>query len=325
MRIVLCYPVGPRHVAQIGAAAGDAEIVDAGQERIAEEILAADIFCGHAKVPMPWADVVRGSRLKWIQSSAAGLDHCLAPEVVESDIVITSASGVLSDQVAEHAVALTTALCRSLPTFFRAQQNKDFTRSPTRDLHDATVGIVGLGGVGRRVAEILSAFRARILATDTFPADRPAHVAELWPADRLLEMASQVDILLLAAPLTDVTRNMIDAAVFSRMKPGALLINDARGGLVVEADLLAALDSGHLAGAAVDVTQQEPLPDDSPLWQHPRLIITPHVAGQSARRMDQITDFFCENLRRRRAGRPLLNVVDKKLGYPVRVARAVPD
>src|SRR5689334_3448112 len=109
MRIVLCYPVEPRHVAQIRAAAPGAEVVDAGQQRIPEEIHEADIFCGHAKErPVPWAEVVRRGRLRWIQSSAAGLDHCLAPEVVASEIVVTSASGVLADQVAEQTVALLT-------------------------------------------------------------------------------------------------------------------------------------------------------------------------------------------------------------------------
>src|SRR5882724_6612243 len=159
MRIVLCYPVEKHHYDQIQFTAPKAELVDAGQERIGEEILRADIFCGHAKVPIDWPAVVRGGRLKWIQSSAAGLDHCLVPAVVESDIIVTSASGVLADQVAEHAMALVTALTRSLPVFFRAQQAKEFIRRPTRDLHHSTVGIVGLGGVGRRIAEVISPFK----------------------------------------------------------------------------------------------------------------------------------------------------------------------
>src|SRR5207247_1182767 len=150
------YPVGPRHLHQIAVAAPRAELDDAGQERIGEEIFTADIFCGHAKVPVRWDEVVTQGRLRWIQSSAAGMDHCLVPSVVESDIIVTSASGVLADQVAEHAVALATALCRSLPTFFRAQQKKEFIRRPTRDLTRSTVGIVGFGGVGRRLAEVLA-------------------------------------------------------------------------------------------------------------------------------------------------------------------------
>ena len=184
MRIVLCYLVEPRHIAQIQAAAPDAQVIDAPQKRIAEEILSADLFCGHAKVPMPWDEAVRAGRLRWIQSSAAGLDHCLTPAVIESPIVVTSASGVLSDQVAEHTVALLTGLLRSLPEFFRAQQRREYVRRPTRDLHRATIGIVGFGGVGRRVAEVLSSFKTRILATDMFPIDRRAAARRIALAGR---------------------------------------------------------------------------------------------------------------------------------------------
>src|SRR5438094_6168497 len=117
MRIVLCYPIEPRHLEQIRAAAPGHEVIDAGQERIAAELPSADIFCGHAKVPVPWPEVVRGGRLKWIQSSAAGLDHCLVPEVIASNILVTSASGLFADQVAEQTLALLLGLLRGLPTF----------------------------------------------------------------------------------------------------------------------------------------------------------------------------------------------------------------
>jgi phosphoglycerate dehydrogenase-like enzyme len=317
VRIVLCYPVEPRHLAQIAAVAPDAELIDAGQDHVARELPSADIFCGHAKVPVPWAAVVRGGRLRWIQSSAAGLDHCLVPSVVGSEIIVTSASGVLADQVAEHTIALATALTRSLPDFFRAQQRREFIRRPTRDLTRSAVGIVGFGGNGRRLAEVLSAFKTRILATDMFPVDKPDCVEALWPAARLDDLLAQADMVILAAPLTDVTRGMIDAAALGSMKQGALLINVARGPLVVEADLVAALESGHLAGAGLDVTEEEPLPRESRLWTLANVVITPHVGGQSATRIDDMTNFFCENLRRWRAGLPLLNLVDKRLGYPV--------
>jgi phosphoglycerate dehydrogenase-like enzyme len=318
MRIVLCYPVEEKHLRQIAAVAPKAQLVDAGQERVADEILKADIFCGHAKAhPVPWDEVVRLGRLKWTQSSAAGLDHCLVPSVVESDIVVTSASGVLADQVAEHAVALMTGLLRSLPVFFRAQQAKEFIRRPTRDLHRATIGIIGFGGNGRRIAEVLHVFKTRIIATDVFPVDKPDHVAALWPADRLDGLLAESDVVVLAAPLLPSTRGMIDARALERMKCGAILINMARGGLVVESALVDALRSGQLAGAGLDVTEIEPLPAESPLWDMPNVIITPHVGGQSATRIDDMTNFFCENLARWQTGRPLLNLVDKKLGFPV--------
>jgi D-3-phosphoglycerate dehydrogenase len=315
-RIVLCFPVETRHVRQIEAAAPGAEIVDAGQSRVALELPQADIFCGHAKVPVDWDAVVRSGRLKWIQSSAAGLDHCLVPPVVDSDIVVTSASGVLANQVTEHAIALLTGLLRGLPQFFRAQQAREFIRRPTRDLGGARVGIAGLGGVGRRLAEVLAAFRPTILATDWFPIDKPPYVAELLPADALERMLPRVDILILCTPLTDRTRGLINERTLRLLPHGAILVNVARGPLVVEGDLVRALESGQLSAAAMDVTETEPLPPESPLWTLPNLILTPHVGGQRATRIDDMADFFCENLRRYRSGDPLLNRVDKRLGFP---------
>ncbi len=315
-RIVLCYPAESKHIAQIAAAAPHAEIVDAGQEHVADELPRADIYCGHAKVPVPWDEVVRLGQLRWIQSSAAGMDHCLVPSVIVSEIVVTSASGVLADQVADHTVALLAGLLRSLPTFFRAQQTREFIRRPTRDLHGARIGIVGLGGNGRRLAEVLSAFRTTILATDWFPENKPDCVAELLPADALDDMLPRVDILILAAPLNDYTRDMINADRLARLPKGALLVNMARGRLVVEDDLVAALESGQLGGAGLDVTAVEPLPPDSRLWELPNVIITPHVGGQSATRIDDMTDFFCDNLQRFQSGQPLRNLVVKELGFP---------
>jgi D-3-phosphoglycerate dehydrogenase len=316
-RIILCYPVEPRHVDQIAAAAPDYDVIDAGQERIADLLPTADIFCGHCKVPVPWDEVVRQGRLRWIQSSAAGLDHCLVPPVVESDIVVTSASGVLANQVADHTIALLSGLLRSLPTYFRAQQKREFIRRPTRDLHGARVGIIGLGCNGRRLAEVLTAFHCSVIATDWYPDLKHPNVSELLPADAVDELLPRVDILILAAPLTNDTRRMIDARRLALLPRGAIVVNVARGALVVTEDLIAALESGHLGGAAVDVTDPEPLPRESRLWDLPNVIITPHVGGQSARRIDNMTNFFCENLQRYFNNEPLVNLVDKRLGFPM--------
>ena len=298
MRIVLCYPVEARHVAHIRAVAPDADIVDAGQEGVAAELPAADIFCGHPKVPVPWDEVVARGRLRWIQSSAAGLDHCLVPVVVGSQIIVTSASGVLADQVAEHGLGLAIACTRRLPLFLDQQRRREFVRRPTRDLTDATVGIVGLGGNGRRLVEVLAPFRVRILATDWFPVRKPPAVEFLGPPQALPTLLERSDILFLCPPLTPQTRAMIDAAALARMKPGAILVNVGRGGLVDEDALVDALESGRLDSAALDVTPEEPPRPGSRLWTAPRLLITPHVGGQSARRIDAMTDFFCDNLRR---------------------------
>ena len=316
MRIVLCYPAEARHIEQIQAVYPDATVISAGQERIAEELPNADIFCGHAKVPVPWENTVKANRLRWIQSSAAGLDHCLTSCVVDSDIVVSSASGVLADQVAEHALALATGCSRKIPLFLQQQHRKEFIRRPTRDLTESTILIVGFGGNGQRLAEVLHPLKTKILATDYFP-NRPAPLLNyLGGPDELHELLPQADFVFLAAPLTDQTRNMFDASTLSAMKPRAVLINVARGGLVVEQALVDALESGHLDSAGFDVTPEEPPAANSPLWAAPGLIITPHVGGQSEKRIDRMTDLFCENIIRYRRGQPLINSVDKKLGFP---------
>lgn len=329
-RIVVCYPVEDRHLAQIQAAAGDALVINAGQERIADELVEADWFLGHAKVPVPWPETVRRGRLRWIQSSAAGLDHCLTPEVIASDIEVTSASGLFADQVAEQTLALLLGLLRGLPIFFRQQQRNEFVRRPTSDLHGATVGIVGLGGNGRRIAQVLAPFGVRIVATDWWASGSktgtPLTGAEsdlvhaLWPADRLHDLLPQVDVLILAMPLNEHTLGMFGPREFSFMKRGAVLINVARGQVVQETAMVEALRTGQLAAAGLDVTEVEPLPAESPLWEMPNVLITPHVGAQSARRADDTTDLLCENIRRKLSGRPLLNRVDKRLGFPERAA-----
>ncbi len=172
------------------------------------------------------------------------------------------------------------------------------------------------------MAQVMSVFNTRILAVDYYPVRKPDYVEKLLPPEGLAEILPEVDILILCAPLTDLTRGMINAQTLALLKPSALVANMARGPLVVEKDLVAALEAGKLAGAVMDVTEVEPLPVTSKLWDLPNVIITPHVAGQSARRIDQMTDFFCENLRRYWAGEPLNNLVDKQLGFPVRKPRA---
>jgi D-3-phosphoglycerate dehydrogenase len=303
MRIVLCYPVETRHLEQLAAAAPGHEIVDAGQERIAAELLDADLFLGHAKVPVPWDEAVARGRLRWIQSSAAGMDHCLVPSVIAS---------------AEQTMALLFGLLRGLPTFFRAQAKREYIRRPTRDLHGATVGIIGFGGNGRRIAETLMPFRVRILATDLFPEDRPEHVEQLLPADQLDRVLEQSDVVILCVPLNEDTHHLIDVGRLERMKRSALLVNVARGPVVDEAALIDSLVKGQIAGAGLDVAEVEPLPAASPLWDLPQVIITPHVGAQSARRADVTTEFLAKNLRRFLAGQPLLNLVDKRLGFPLR-------
>ena len=316
-RIVLCFPVEPHHVDQISKAAPRSEVFCSNQQDIDADILSADIFCGHAKEKLlPWADVVSAGRLQWIQSSAAGLDHCLTPPVIASSIPVTSAAGLFADQVAEQAMSLLFGLIRKLPVFFRAQNKREFIRRPTDDLHGKTVGIVGFGGNGRRIAECLSTMKVRIVATDVYTDNKPSYVDSLWPAEKLDELLSVSDVVILCIPLNEQTHGMFASHEFAAMKPNSYFVNVARGQVVVESDLVEALTSKKLQAAGVDVTEVEPLPTESPLWEMDNVIITPHVGAQSADRVDVTVDFFCENLRRYESEEPLYNLVDKRLGFP---------
>lgn len=318
----------------------EVDVINVGQKDLAAALLEADYFCGHAKVPVDWDQIVASGRLKWIQSSAAGMDWCLVPSVIESDIEITTASGALADQVAEHTMGLLLASLRSLPAFFSDQYGKSqefhsqndqnvlesskfrqFVRLPTKDLTGATVGIIGFGGVGRRLSQVLAPWKVKILATDLFPQHKPDHVAELWPPDRIDELLSQSDIIVLSLPLNQTTRYYLDEEKFRKIKPGALLANVARGPLLKTSLLIEALKSGALSAAVLDVTDPEPLPKEHELWDAPNLIITPHVAGQAAWRFEMIVKLFVENVKRRKSGQALINRLSsegKRLGFPLR-------
>ncbi len=314
--LVYCFPTQDRHREWIQNAAPHANLIEATQETIAERIFDADIFVGHAKVPVPWQDVVAEGRLTFIQSSAAGLDHCLHLSVIDSDIVVCSASGLFANQVAEQSLAMLLGLLRGIPIFYRQWQNKEFVRRPTDDLHGKRVGIVGLGGNGRRLVDILQPFNVTIRATDYFPEEKPPKVDQLWPHTELKRLAEWSEVLILTLPLNAMTRGVVDRSVLGAMARGSYLINVARGACVNESDLCEMLASGHLAGAGLDVTDIEPLPVSSPLWGFENVIITPHVGAQAARRTDDTTKLICENLRRYMAGDKLYNLVDKRLGFP---------
>ncbi len=316
MRIVICYPVEQRHLEQIQAAAPEAEIVNAGQERIDELLPTADVFIGHAKVPVDWNRVLDAGNLKWIQSSAAGLDHCLVPGVITSNIVVSSASGLFAPQVAEQTFALLMGLLRSMPLFYRAEAKREFIRLPTDDLRGKTVGIVGMGGNGRMLAKTLGSWETTLIGTDYYPTDPPKEVTRLMPADAIDTLLAVSDIVILTLPLNETTQGLIDDEKFEKMKRGSYLVNVARGAIVRETSLVNAIKSGRLAGAALDVTEVEPLSPESELWDDPRVIISPHVGAQSGRRVDDTTDLACVNLKRYLNGETPMNIVDKKLGFP---------
>ena len=321
-KIVTCFPIDESRVDQICETAGDDfEVEISSQEQIPSKIMDADIFFGHAKAPIDWTAVVQANRLNWIQSSAAGLDHCLTPEVIESDILVSGCSGLFAPQVAEQAMALLMGMVRSMPVFMRAQQTKEYVRRPTDDLFGKTVGIIGFGGNGQRIAQVLKPMVETIIASDCFP-DACRSLVEngtiqiVFPDNQIQELISQSDVVIVTLPLSDANEQLIGEDLFRHFKPGAYLINVGRGSVIQTDALIASLKLGGLAGVGIDVVDPEPLPANSPLWTFENVLISPHVGAQSPRRIPVTVDLFCENLNRFRDGKSLLNQVDKVLGFP---------
>jgi phosphoglycerate dehydrogenase-like enzyme len=260
-------------------------------------------------------------RLRWVHSPAAGVGGMLFPAMRASDVVITNSRGMHAETIAEHVVAVVLALFRRLPVAGRRQvehvwAQNELTLDPPRLLARKTVGIVGLGGIGTAVARLMSACGARVEGTRRRPeVGAPEGVSAVHPAGALGDLLPRWDIVVLAAPHTGETERMIGARELSLMKREAVLVNVARGALLDEAALADALSRGAIAGAALDVFDDEPLEQGSRMWDTPNLLITPHVAGNRPDYWDAALAIFFENLRRYRAGEPLMNVVDKEAGY----------
>lgn len=297
------------------------DIIFSSDDAIDQDILQANIFCGHAKVPVPWPQVVRQGKLRWIQSTAAGLDHCLVSEVVASNILVSGCSGLFAIQVAEQTLALLTGLIRRTPVFFRAQQLRQYERRPTDNLFNKSVGILGMGGNGQQIARVLRPLVKQIVATDLFEDYCQRfldlqQIDEFIPVNHWKRMLSSVDVLIVTLPLSASNNNLIGTAELDAMKQGSYLINVGRGSVVNSDALYRSLEQGKLAGAGIDVVEPEPLPADSPLWNLNNIMITPHVGAQSPSRVPLTIDLFLQNVQRFCQNQTLWNVVDKQLGFP---------
>ncbi len=261
-------------------------------------------------------------RLRWVQSQAAGVGSMMGPDVAAHPVVLTSAKGIRARAIAEHVIGVTIALARHLPLALRRQREHrwaldEIDSAPgTLTLLGRRMGIVGLGSIGVEVARAASGFGMRVSATrrraDLPP---PPGVDEVLPPDQTTTLLRQSDVMVLSAPLTPGTKHLIGRDAIEQMKPGALLVNVARGKLIDDAAVIEGLRSGRLGGAALDVFTNEPLEPDSPYWDFPNVIVTPHVSGAMEDYWTPLVALFSENLRRLEAGEPLINVVDKREGY----------
>lgn len=318
-RRVVWRNLWPDRLASLAAVAPGVEIVPVTTaEEAAAQAADADAVVGFLTPEI----LAAGTSLRWVQIPWAGVeDEVAIPGLADRDLVLTNGQRLASPEIAEHVMALTRALARRLDRAFAAQATGTWDRSAYRGnddlirLRGKTLLVVGLGGIGTEVARLADGAGMTVLATRSSRREGPDFVDEVGLADDLPAFAARADVVVNCLPLTVETTGLFNLELFRTMRPRALFINVGRGGSVVTADLIAALETGEIGGAGLDVTDPEPLPADHPLWKAPNVIITPHSAAISDAGRERLWLLFRENLRRFAAGDKLLSVVDVDRGY----------
>ncbi|HEV7666346.1 MAG TPA: D-2-hydroxyacid dehydrogenase [Chloroflexota bacterium] len=261
------------------------------------------------------ADLAKAPNLKWVHSWAAGADNDLFPEMVTSPVLLTSSAGNGAIPLAEHSLLLMLMLNRDVPRWMRAQASKTWDRFTHPELNGLTVGIFGLGNSGSDLALKAQACHMRVLGLRRNPSREVPGVDHMFSLTGFHEFLSQSDFVVVTAPSTPETLGLFDEQAFQAMKPSAYFICISRGGIANDDALLKALREGWIAGAGLDAHGTEPLPQESPFWSLPNVIVTPHNGATTAATAQRGVEIFSDNLRRYAAGEPLRNVVDKLAGY----------
>ncbi|MDE0660341.1 MAG: D-2-hydroxyacid dehydrogenase [Gammaproteobacteria bacterium] len=307
--------VADHDLERIRRAGGGAEVVVSDPESARAEIVDADVVLGFVTRPLYLA----AKRLRWVHAIASGVDSFLYDEFRLGDVTLTSEKGLVGEHLADHAFGLLLMLTRQLATALRlgpdAWNHRPAIRAEEIELTGSTMGIFGFGGTGRAMARRAVAFGMRCIALDRDPVPGSAEVDSVMGPGDFDDLLRLADVVAVCCPLTPETRGKFDARAFATMKPGAILLNVTRGEVMVEDDLVHALESGAIRGAALDVAPTEPLSPDSRLWDLPQVVMTPHTAGASQFRTARNLDRFVRNLERLRRGETLEGEIDKKLGY----------
>jgi phosphoglycerate dehydrogenase-like enzyme len=281
-----------------------------------KEIAAADAAIGVCSAEV----LAQARQLQWIQWPAAGVDRCVQqPAIHQRHLLLTNLQRTMGPSMAEHVLGMMLALSRHFDYFMRQQQQAQWASESTApqlvDLEGKTVLVVGLGGIGTEVARRAHALGMRVTATRATGRSGPDFVSYVGLPEELPKLAREADFIVNCAPLTAQTTGIFNREFFETLKPGTYFISVGRGKSTVTADLIAALSSGRLAGAGLDVVDPEPLPANSPLWHLPNVIITPHVSADTQVSAEQRNLVLVENLRRYNAGEPMISVVDIERGY----------
>ncbi len=288
-------------------------------DRVPEEIVDTDVFIGWWLRPEQFQIA---KKLRWIHSPAAAVHQLMYPELINSNVIVTNSTGVHGPVVAEHAIAVMLALAKRLPQAIHYQAKRIWAQEllwnehpRPREVAGATVLVVGMGGIGREFALRAKALGMKVIAIRENPAKGAGPADAVYGPEQLDQLLPQADFVLLCTPVTPATTCIINGERLKKMKFGAYLINVARGPLVDEAALAEALQEQRIAGAALDVFVEEPLPPESPFWSLENVLITPHTAAVTEKLWERHYDLIVENINRFLAGKPLLNEVDKRRGY----------
>ncbi len=333
MKLVIHPPVDPERLDKILTEAGEMQVVNAQREtEVLEEIGEADAFFGKITLPM----LAAAQKLSWVQAPTASLEHYIFPELVRHACVLTNMRGLFSDVIADHVFGYIICFARNFHVYIRNQLEACWEAVGSEDarssfavgggrvsaierahlhLADRTVGIVGLGNIGLEIARRALSFDMQVVAIDPLRTVAPKGVRAIWKPNRLPDLLSKSDFVVISAPHTPETFKLFCREQFQQMKRTAYLINIGRGVVVDLTDLTTALKKGEIAGAGLDVFEIEPLPRDHPLWRMENVIITPHVAGNSLRIAERHLGLLLENLHRFVQGKTLRNVVNKAKWY----------
>lgn len=313
--ILVSADVAP-HLAELRQAAPGVKFIELNATSSPRDIAAAD-----AAIDICTPQILEQARhLQWIQSLWAGVEKCVGVKVVQDrGLLVTNMQRVAGPSMAEHVMAMMLALSRQLKYFIEAQQRAhwadDSDLPPLADLSGKTLLVVGLGGIGTEVAQRAHAFGMRVIATRASGREGPDYVSYVGLPGELRTLAANADYIVNCTPLTPQTTGLFDKDFFATLKPSAYFISVGRGRSTVTADLVEALTRHKIAGAALDVTEPEPLPADSPLWRMSNVLITPHISSATPLSEEIRWRLLVENVRRYQAGEPMLSVVDVRRGY----------
>lgn len=316
MKVMVTAPWSEQQVRDLQTAFPEVEFVAA---KTPEAMLAAAADAEVVFGRLSREAFLAAKKLRWIQSSAAGVEWLQeVPELADCDVIVTNTRGAHAVTIAEHTFGLLICLARGFVSLFRAQQRRAWLRPPEQPpvgVFGLTMGIIGLGQIGRAIAERAHAFGMSVIAVDAHDTPRPDYISNFWLLEGLPELLRRSDVVVVATPYTPQTEGMLGLEQLSLMKPSAYLLVVSRGGIVDEEAMVKLLHEGRLAGAGLDVQAVEPVPEDSPLWEAPNLIITPHCSGMSKQTTAMVIGICRDNLSRYLKQEQLHNLVDKQRGY----------